>query len=442
MDKNVNRIIKMETRRQRAELQLIPSENYVSKNVLRALGSVFTNKYAEGYPEKRYYQGNKYADQIEKLAIQRAKILFDTPFANVQANSGSPANLAVLFALLDVGDTIMGMSLSSGGHLTHGHPKVTLSGKFFNSIQYGVSPEGFIDYKVMREMAHQHKPKLIISGGSAYSRTIDFKLIGEIAKEVGAYHMADISHIAGLVVAKTHPSPTPFADIITTTTHKTLRGPRGALILTTDAGTNKDPELASKIDKAIIPGTQGGPHLNNIAGIAVALGEAQSPQFTEYINQVVLNSKALCNVFIKKGYTIISGGTDTHLLLLDVSAKNIDGWAAAWALEYAGVIVNRNIIPFDTKTPFYPSGIRLGSPALTSRGMKEEQMEYVATIIDKTLNYTVRSMDTNFSNNSKGENKEKRAVFLKKLKTDTYLKEIKKEVADFASRFPIYPTIE
>lgn len=371
-------LIEKEKLRQAQTIRLIASENYVSQDILTALGSSLTNKYSEGYPYHRYYEGQEYIDEIETLAIESAKKLFGAEFANVQAYSGSPANLAVYFALLEPHDTILGLSLPAGGHLTHGH-KVSISGQWLTSISYGLTPEGYINYEEIEHLAEAHKPKLIISGHSAYTRQIDFKRIGDIAKSVEAYHLADISHISGLVATGVHPHPFPHADIITTTTHKVLRGPRGALILT------NNPELATKIDKAVFPGLQGGPHNNNIAGIAIALEEALAPEYTQYCEQVIANAKALGEALKKKGFTLLSGGTENHLLLVDLRNKNIDGDTLSKALNSVYIETNKNSIPFDTASPFKPNGIRLGTPAITTLGLKETDMKTIADFINQVV---------------------------------------------------------
>jgi glycine hydroxymethyltransferase len=386
-------LIKKEKARQKKVLRLIPSENYISPEVATALASCFGNKYSEGYAGKRYYQGLEFVDQLELLTKERAQKLFKVPHANVQPYSGSIANAAVYFGLLEPGDTIMGMALDSGGHLTHGFPKITFSGKYFNSISYIVGEDGLLNYEKVRELALQHKPKLLISGASAYPRKIDFSKFGEIADKVSAYHMADISHIAGLVATGEHVSPVEFADVITTTTHKTLRGPRGAMVLVTEKGLKKDPDLAKKIDKAVFPGMQGGPHNNTIAGLAVCLGEALSPEFDAYIKQVILNACTLAEGLLSRGFNLVTGGTDNHLLLIDLRNKNLDGWILAWALEFAGIIVNRNAIPFDPNPPFYPSGIRLGTPAITSLGLKEDSMDKIAQWIDDVAKIAQEHVD-------------------------------------------------
>ncbi len=377
-DGEAGAIMRRELNRQQTVLEMIPSENIVSNAVLQAVGSVFTNKYSEGYPGKRYYGGNQFIDQMESLAIERAKKLFGAEHVNVQPHAGSPANMAVYFALLQFGDTAMGMSLSEGGHLTHGHP-VNFSGKAYKFVQYGVRREDeFIDYDSMRKLALEHKPKIIVSGATAYPREIDFKRIAEIASEAGAYSMADIAHIAGLVAAGVHPSPFPFTDVVTTTTHKTLRGPRSAIIMCKSA-------LAEKIDKAVFPGLQGGPLEHVIAGKAVAFGEALKPEFAEYARQIVKNAQALASELTSQGLRLVTGGTDNHLLLVDLQPKNVTGKQAETALDKAGITVNKNMIPFDPRKPFDPSGIRLGTPTLTSRGMKESEMMEVGRLIVKAI---------------------------------------------------------
>lgn len=430
MDK-IFKIIAKEKKRQRDQLHLIPSENYTSKAVMKAVGSVLMNKYAEGQAGKRYYQGNQYIDEVEWLARDRAKQLFKVAHVNVQPYSGSPANSAVEMALLDPGDTLMGLALASGGHLTHGHPKITFSGKYFNSVQYTVGKDGWLDYGAIMKLAKKAKPKLIICGTTAYPRILDWKKFREIADAVGAYLMADIAHIAGLVAGGVHPSPAPWADVITTTTHKTLRGPRGAMIMVTKQGLKKDPELANKIDRAVFPGLQGGPHMHTIAGIAVALREAQSKQFKTYAKQIVKNAKVLAKEFKNRDYQLVSGGTDNHLLLIDLRNKGINGVVAAWALEYAGIILNYNSVPFDTNPPFYPSGIRLGTPVLTTRGMKEKEMIKVADWIDRAINLV---KDEQMPTEAK-----KRAKFLsefkKRAKNNKELGKIKQTVAKFAQKW-------
>ena len=375
VDTEIQEAINKELSRQRDKLEMIASENIVSKAVMQAQGSVLTNKYAEGYPGKRYYGGCEYVDVVEQLAIDRAKKLFGAEYANVQPHSGAQANTAVYFALLQPGDTILGMNLTDGGHLTHGSP-VNISGKYFKIIPYGVDKETErIDYDELERLAKEHQPKLIVGGASAYSRVIDFERMAQIAKSVGAYFMVDMAHIAGLVAAGLHPSPVPYADVVTTTTHKTLRGPRGGLILCRDA------EFGKQFNKAIFPGIQGGPLMHVIAAKAVAFKEALSDEFKVYQQQVLDNAKALADELVKKGFRIVSGGTDNHLMLVDLRSKNITGKEAQFLLDEIGITVNRNTIPFEPLSPFVTSGIRLGTPALTTRGLKEEDIREVADII-------------------------------------------------------------
>ena len=375
VDTEIQEAINKELSRQRDKLEMIASENIVSKAVMQAQGSVLTNKYAEGYPGKRYYGGCEYVDIVEQLAIDRAKKLFGAEYANVQPHSGAQANTAVYFALLQPGDTILGMNLTDGGHLTHGSP-VNISGKYFKIIPYGVDKETErIDYDELERLAKEHQPKLIVGGASAYSRVIDFERMAQIAKSVGAYFMVDMAHIAGLVAAGLHPSPVPYADVVTTTTHKTLRGPRGGLILCRDA------EFGKQFNKAIFPGIQGGPLMHVVAAKAVAFKEALSDEFKVYQQQVLDNTKALADELVKKGFRIVSGGTDNHLMLVDLRSKNITGKEAQFLLDEIGITANRNTIPFEPLSPFVTSGIRLGTPALTTRGLKEEDIREVADII-------------------------------------------------------------
>ena len=377
-DPKVQEMIELELGRQRNKLEMIASENFVSQAVMEAQGSVLTNKYAEGYPHKRYYGGCEYVDMVEELAIERAKQLFGAEHVNVQPHSGSQANFGVYFALLEPGDTIMGMNLSHGGHLTHGSP-VNVSGKYFNIIPYGVDAEtGRIDYDEMRKIAQEHKPKMIIGGGSAYSRQIDFKTMADIAHEVGAIFMVDMAHFAGLVAAGLHPNPVEYADIVTTTTHKTLRGPRGGMIMCKE-------EYAKAIDKSIFPGIQGGPLMHVIVAKAVAFGEALQPEFKEYAKQVIVNAQTLANALQEEGFAIVSGGTDTHVLLVDLRTVGLTGKVAEHILDEVGITCNKNTIPFDPESPFVTSGIRLGTPALTTRGLNAEDMKEIASIIALVL---------------------------------------------------------
>nr|WP_172794298.1 serine hydroxymethyltransferase [Psychrobacillus sp. FJAT-21963] len=403
-DPAVHEAMLAEKKRQQANIELIASENFVSEAVMEAQGSVLTNKYAEGYPGKRYYGGCEHVDVVENIARDRLKEIFGAEHANVQPHSGSQANMAVYMTALQPGDTILGMNLSHGGHLTHGSP-VNFSGIQYNFIDYGVDKETeTIDYENVRAIALEHKPKMIVAGASAYSRTIDFAKFREIADEVGAYLFVDMAHIAGLVAAGLHPNPVPYAHFVTSTTHKTLRGPRGGLILTTE-------EFAKKIDKTIFPGIQGGPLMHVIAAKAVAFGEAQKPEFKEYQAQVIANAKTLADSLTAEGIRIVSGGTDNHVMLLDVSVLDLTGKVAEHVLDEVGITVNKNTIPFDTSSPFITSGVRIGTPAVTSRGFKEEEMKEIASIIAKLL-----------------KNHEDEAV----------LKESKERVSALTAKFPLY----
>ena len=369
-----------ETRRQKNKIELIASENFVSETVMEANGTTLTNKYAEGYPGKRYYGGCEHVDVVESIAIERAKKLFGAGYANVQPHSGAQANMAVFFALLNPGDTVLSMNLAHGGHLSHGSP-VNMSGKYWNIVPYGVSEkDGMIDYEEVRRLALECKPKLILAGASAYARTIDFAKFSAIAKEVGAYLMVDMAHIAGLVAAGLHPSPIPYADVTTTTTHKTLRGPRGGLILTNDE------EIAKLVNKAIFPGIQGGPLMHTIAAKAVCFGEALKPEFKAYAEQIIKNTAALASTLVEEGFKLVSGGTDNHLMLVDLTGMKVEtGKEAEHLLDEVGITVNKNAIPFDTQKPFVTSGIRIGTAAVTSRGFKEEDVREVAKLISMTL---------------------------------------------------------
>ncbi|MBE3126766.1 MAG: serine hydroxymethyltransferase, partial [Candidatus Atribacteria bacterium] len=381
VDPEIYEAIKNEENRQKYTIELIASENFVSPEVLEAQGSVLTNKYAEGYPGKKYYGGCKYIDIIENLAIERAKKIFKAEHANVQPHSGSQANMAVYFSVLEVGDTILAMKLSHGGHLTHGSP-VNFSGRFFNIIPYGVGKDtGRIDYDNLRDLAIKNKPKLMIAGASAYPREIDFSVFRSIADEVGAYLMADIAHIAGLIVAGLHQSAVPYCHFVTTTTHKTLRGPRGGLILCKE-------EYSRVIDKTIFPGIQGGPLMHVIAAKAVCFKQAMTPEFINYQKQIVVNAKALAKKLVELDYNLVSGGTDNHLMLVDLRNKGITGKQAEKALEEAGITVNKNTVPFDPQKPMITSGIRIGTPAVTTRGMKEKDMSVIAEMMNRVLNDT------------------------------------------------------
>lgn len=405
-DPDIYQSIKREQKRQEEGLEMIPSENFVSPAVLEALGSVLTNKYSEGYPGKRYYGGCEFVDEVEQLAIDRAKQIFGAEHVNVQPLSGAPANIAVYFALLKPGDTVLGLDLSHGGHLTHGHP-VTYMAKIYNFVRYKTDANGLVDLNNLRQMALEHKPKIILVGYSAYSREIEYQQIKMIADEVGAITMADIAHIAGLIAGGQMNNPVPIFDIVTTTTHKTLRGPRGGMIMCKE-------KFAKDIDKSVFPGFQGGPHENNIAAKAIAFKEALEPEFKEYAKQIKLNAKVLEAEFNERGYELCFGGTDNHLLLINVSNKGLSGGEAQSALEKAGITVNKNMIPDEPRSAMDPSGIRLGTPALTTRGMKEAEMKTIAGWIDEAI--------TNWKDGAK-------------------LTEIKQQVIELTKKFPLYPTL-
>lgn len=430
-------LIAAEEERQRETLMLIPSENYVSDAVRAALGSVLTNKYSEGYPGARYYQGNTHIDAIENHAITKAKELFNTSHANVQAYSGSPANAAIYFALLQPGDTVMGLKLSGGGHLTHGHPDITFSGKYFKSVQYDVDVNGYIDLNSAAQFAKEHKPKLITIGTTAYPRTLDWKAWRTIADTVGAFLVADISHIAGLIIGNKHPSPATYADVIMTTTHKTLRGPRGALIMATNKGLEKDPEMGKKIDRAVFPGLQGGPHNNTTAGIAIALDEASTPAFAQYTHQIISNAQALAATLIQHNIKLVTDGTDNHLMVIDLRPHNLVGNIVAEALEVAGIITNRNSVPRDPNPPFYPSGVRIGTPAITTRGMKEHDMKKIAQWIVATI--------VEVAHERLPSEQEKRRPYMQefksKIKSNPALLKIAQDVAGFCTQFPTKPVL-
>jgi len=402
-DPQIYELIRQEEARQSGSIRLIPSENYVSRAVMMASSSCLTNKYAEGYPGRRYYEGQQVTDLIEKVAQDRAKKVFKADHANVQPYSGSVANLAAYAALIEPHDTIMGMSLVHGGHLTHGW-KVSLTSKFFNSVSYEINTEtGRLDYDKIRDLAKKHHPKIIISGATAYPRMIDFEIFGQIAKEVGAYHVSDIAHIAGLVVAGIHKSPVPYADIVSTTTHKTLRGPRGGMLLCRA-------EHADKVDRAVFPGLQGGPHMHTLTAVAVALAEADTPEFVAYARQIVKNAKALAEKLLEYGFNLVSGGTDNHLMLIDLRSKGIPGKKLAKALDRARIVTNYNTVPGDTAPPLNPSGLRLGTPAITTRGMKEPEAQQIAVFIHRVT-----------------ENIDKESV----------IEEVGKEVLLLCSQFPV-----
>lgn len=428
-------LIAQEEARQKAMIGLIPSENHISPDVSAVLSTCLNSKYAEGYPGRRYYEGNQIVDQIEVLAQERVKKLFGVPYVNVQPYSGSPANSAIYFALLQPGDTLMGLKLAMGGHLTHGHPDVTASGRFYNSVQYGVRPDARIDFDQVRALAKQHKPKIIIAGNTAYPFELDFKQFREIADEVGAWLMADISHVTGLVIAGEHMSPVPYVDVVMTTTHKTFRGPRGAMIMVTERGLKRDPELGKKIDAAIIPGLQGGPHNATTAGIAIAALEATRPEFTQYGRQVVANAKKLASQLQKQGIKLVGDGTQTHLMVLDLSPFGPGlGMQVAFALDVAGIYANRNTVPTEPSSPFFPSGLRIGTPMVTTRGMKEAEMVRIADWIARVIQHTTKQQLP--------EDKKERSAYMKQFKQaalkDPVLLAIRTEVEELASQFPLF----
>jgi len=434
-DREIQNFIDLERKRQKTGLEMIPSENYVSDDVLKAMGSILTNKYSEGYPRKRYYGGNEYIDEIELLAIERAKSLFGVPHVNVQPYSGSPANLAVYMATCNPGDTVMGLNLPDGGHLTHGW-KVSFTGTFFNSIPYHVKRDGKVDFDEVAKLAKKHRPKLIWTGATAYVYQYEFSKFAKIAKEIGAYFVADIAHTAGLVIAGVHEDPVPFAHIVTSTTHKTLRGPRGGIIMVTQKGLDKDPDLSAKIDRAVFPGLQGGPHDHITAAKAVAFKEASTKEFKVYGRQIVKNAKAVAEALKKKGLTLVGNGTENHLLLVDLQSHfgPGGGFFAQYALDLAGITLNKNTIPFEPASPFYPSGIRLGTPALTTRGMKVREMQQIAEFISKVLE-TIKGTKLPAS-------KEERVIFLnqfrREMQSNKTIRNVRAEVKEFARKYPIF----
>lgn len=433
-DSAIANLIKLESTRQREGLEMIPSENYVSPEVREAMGSILTNKYSEGYPKKRYYGGNEYIDEIEILAQERAKKLFRVPHVNVQPYSGSPANLAVYMATCQPGDTIMGLNLPDGGHLTHGW-KVSFTGIYYKSVPYHVKEDGRVDLDEVWRLAKEYRPKLIWTGATAYVYQYEFEKFAEIADSVGAYYAADIAHVIGLIIAGIHTNPFPYAHIVTSTTHKTLRGPRGGMIMVTDRGVEKDPDLPSKIDKAVFPGLQGGPHDHQTAAIAVALKQADSASFRAYGKQIVKNAKVLADTLLANGLTLIGNGTENHLLLVDLVPTFGPGGGvfAQDALGVAGITVNKNTIPKDSSSPFYPSGIRLGTPAITTRGMKEKEMrqigKWIVSVIKEVSHYRLP------------EAKEERVAFLKKvrgeLQKNKQLQSIRRSVIMLTKMFPV-----
>ncbi len=435
MKDSIFSLIKKEEKRQKEMIGLIPSENAVSPEVSAVLSSCLSNKYAEGYPGRRYYEGNQIVDQVEIEAQERVKKLFGVPYVNVQPYSGSPANLAIYFALMKPGETLMGLKLANGGHLTHGHPDVTASGTFYKTVQYGVKADARIDFDEVRALAKKHKPKVIVAGNTAYPFELDFKTFRKIADEVGAFLIADISHVTGLIVAGEHVSPVPYADVVMTTTHKTFRGPRGAMIMVTPRGMEKDPKMGKKIDAAIIPGLQGGPHNATTAGIAIAAAEAMRPEFTAYAKQIKLNAMALANRLMKNGLQLVGGGTETHLMVIDLTNKGIGlGTQVSFAMDVAGIYANRNTVPGEQGSPFFPSGIRIGTPLVTTRGMKQAEMVKIADWITRVVDCTVA---TQLPQEVKARS-EFLTTFRKNALKDPTLLAIRAEVTTMAKTFPLF----
>ncbi len=428
-------LITQEKNRQTAKIGLIPSENNCSDDVHAVLSSCLNNKYSEGYPHRRYYEGNQVIDQIEDIARDRIKALFEVPYVNVQPYSGSPANSAIYFALMQPGDTLMGLKLAMGGHLTHGHPGVTFSGKYFKAVQYGVDDKARIDFAEVRKLALEHKPKVIVAGNTAYPFELDFKTFRDIADEVGAWLVADISHVTGLVIGKQHQSPVPYADVIMSTTHKTFRGPRGAMIMVTERGLLRDSNLGTKIDAAIIPGLQGGPHNATTAAIAIAAAEASSPEFARYTEQIRKNADALAGSLMKNGLKLVGDGTQTHLMVIDLTSYSDGlGTQVAYAMDVAGMYANRNTVPHEPCSPFYPSGVRIGTPLVTTRGMKEPEMEKIGNWIAQV----VECVKDSVLPTEKTERAKFVTEFRKKADVDPRLKAIGEEVQAMAASFPLF----
>lgn len=435
-DPQIYKIIKGEEKRQIEGLEMIPSENYVSQSVQEAVGSVLENKYAEGYPKKRYYTGNEYVDPLETLARDRIKKLFGVAHVNVQPYSGSPANLEIYAALWEEGDVALSQLLSHGGHLSMGQ-QASFTSKYYPTEFYHLTKDGEVDFDELRTLAKKLKPKIIWSGGTGYTRIFKWKKYAEIADEVGAYFVADISHIGGLVAGGAHPSPAPYAHLIMTTTHKTLRGPRGAIIMVTKKGIKKNPELPKKIDYAVFPGHQGGPHMNKIAGIAVAVKEASTASFQKYSQQIVKNSKVLAGEFKKYGFTLVGNGSENHMIWMDLRNKGIEGWHAHIGLEMVHIYGNKQTIPDDPKSPFFPSGYRLGTPAITTRGMKEKEMKKIAGFINRGMEILRKLNVEGMSTDDKEKNKKARENFLKRLEKSKELAKLRGEVIAFSRKFPV-----
>jgi len=429
-------LIKKEEKRQKEGLALIPSENYVSQAVRRAVGSVLENKYAEGYPRKRYYTGNEFVDQIEALCRQRAKEVFSVPYVNVQPYSGSPANLEIFGAICKPGDLVLSQLLSHGGHLSMGQA-ASYTSRYYRAEYYHLTAGGEIDFAELEKLAQKLRPKIIWSGGTAYTKIFNWQKYAEIADQVGAYFVADVSHIAGLVAAGVHPSPAAFAHVIMTTTHKTLRGPRGAMIMVTAKGLKKDPELPQKIDFSVFPGHQGGPHINKIAGIAVALREAQGKPFAEYAAQIIKNAKMLAQELKKEDFNLVGNGTANHMIWLDLRNKNIEGWHAHVTLEAAHIYGNKQTIPFDPRPPFYPSGFRIGTPAVTTRGMQEKEMKTIAGFINEGVEIARQLNVAGIGSPDKAIDQAARKKFKDRLKKDPQITKLRQKVIKFAQKFPV-----
>lgn len=432
---DIAQLVEAERNRQIEMIGLIPSENNCSEEVHAVLSSCLNNKYSEGYKNRRYYEGNQIIDQIEGEAIDRIKQLFSVPYVNVQPYSGSPANSAIYFALMEPGETLMGLKLAMGGHLTHGHPSVTFSGKYFKSVQYGVDDKARIDFTEVRKLALEHKPQVIVAGNTAYPFELDFKAFRDIADEVGAWLVADISHVTGLVIAGEHASPVPYADVIMSTTHKTFRGPRGAMILVTDRGLKRDPDLGSKIDSAIIPGLQGGPHNATTAAIAIAAEQASTDEFKRYAKQIRKNADALAATLMNKGLKLVGDGTQTHLMVIDLTPYSDGlGTQVAYAMDVAGIYANRNTVPHEPCSPFYPSGVRIGTPLVTTRGMKEPEMkligEWIARVVECVKDSVLPA--------DKAARARFVADFRKQADEDERLLAIRAEVKELASSFPLF----
>lgn len=435
-DPEIAHAIRQEMKRQQEGLVLIASENYTSVAVREAVGSSLENKYAEGYPRKRYYTGNAFVDDVETICIERAQKLFGVPFANVQPYSGSPANLEIMAAVAGPGGLSLSQELSHGGHLSMGQ-STSFTSKYFTAVHYHLTKDGEVDFEELETLAKKHRPKIIWSGGTGYTRVFQWERYARIADMVGAYFVADISHIAGLVAGGAHPSPVPYAHIVMTTTHKTLRGPRGAMILVTEKGMQKDPELPKKINFAVFPGHQGGPHMNKIAGIAVALKEAADPLFGIYAHQIVKNSKALAGHLLDFGFTLIGGGSDNHMIWIDLSGKKIDGWQAHMTLEAAAIYGNKQTVPYDAKTPYYPSGYRIGTPATTTRGMKEAEMKTIADCINRGVSIAQNLTLPGIGSPDRETDQKARKTYKEHLAVSRDIQKLRKDVSALCKHFPL-----